>query len=155
MKKVILSITLALTYSVVNAQVGIGTNDPKATLDVKAINPVGSSTNAEGIIIPRVNRERAQSMVGVEKSTMIFVNEVVSGTQTGTAVNIDSEGFYYFDGLVWIKLPDAPQTLKETYWKAQAPSTSPKTEKAASNNGTAIDLVDVDIYQKGKVGNWL
>ena len=114
MKKVILSITLALTYSVVNAQVGIGTDNPKATLDVKASTPKGNSTNVDGIIIPRVDRERAQSMVGVEKSTIIFVNDVVSGAQTGTAININSEGFYYFDGLVWIKLPDAPQTLKET-----------------------------------------
>lgn len=152
MKKVILSITLALTYSIVDAQVGIGTNDPKATLDVKASTPKGNSTNVDGIIIPRVDRERAQSMVGVEKSTIIFVNDVVSGAQTGTAININSEGFYYFDGLVWIKLPDATQTLKETYWKAQAPSTSPKGEKSTANKSTTVDLVEVDIYQKGKVG---
>lgn len=152
MKKVILSITFALTYSIVNAQVGIGTDNPKATLDVKASTPKGNSTNVDGIIIPRVDRERAQSMVGVEKSTMIFVNDVVSGAQTGTAININSEGFYYFDGLVWIKLPDAPQTLKETYWKAQAPSISPKGENTTANKSTAVDLVEVDIYQKGKVG---
>lgn len=43
-------------------------------------------------------------MKNVEKSTMVYVNNISTGSQTGTAININAEGFYYFDELVWVKL---------------------------------------------------
>lgn len=104
MKKVILALTLAISVTCVKAQVGIGTDDPKATLDVTAVNKSGVITTVEGVLIPRVDRERVQSMTNVEKSTMIYVNEVTTGSLTGTAINIDTEGFYYFNGSVWVEL---------------------------------------------------
>ncbi|MFV0212525.1 hypothetical protein OBK22_12065 [Empedobacter falsenii] len=72
------------------AQVGIGTSDPKTTLDVTAVNPTGNLETVEGILIPRVDRERAQSMRNIEKSTMIFVNNISTGTQENTAKNINA-----------------------------------------------------------------
>lgn len=104
MKKVLLAIAFALPTAYVMAQVGIGTSDPKTTLDVTAVNPTGNLETVEGILIPRVDRERAQSMRNIEKSTMIFVNNISTGTQENTAKNINAEGFYYFDGTVWVKL---------------------------------------------------
>ncbi|MEG0696227.1 MAG: hypothetical protein RR447_03725, partial [Algoriella sp.] len=67
MKKNVLFILLSSIYCSVYAQVGIGTNTPKATLDIEAANKTGSSTTIDGIIIPRVDRLRAQSMTGVVK----------------------------------------------------------------------------------------
>ncbi|WP_312554717.1 hypothetical protein [Empedobacter brevis] len=110
MKRVLFALTLIISTVHVKAQVGIGTENPKATLDVTAVQPKGTGTNVEGVLIPRVDRERAQSMRNVEKSTMIYVDEVTTGIQTETAINIDTEGFYYFDGTVWVKISSGNST---------------------------------------------
>ncbi|CAA7197408.1 hypothetical protein [Chryseobacterium potabilaquae] len=90
----------ALTYG----QVGVNTTMPNATLDVVAKNATGTTTLVDGLLVPRVDRERAQSMLSVPSSTMIYVNNISTGSATGQAANIDEIGFYYFDGGVWLKL---------------------------------------------------
>lgn len=98
MMKHLLFILFSILSLSTNAQVGIGTENPRATLDVVATNKTGTVTNVEGILIPRVSRQRAQSMQNVEKSTLVFIDDVSSGTSdTGIA----SEGFYYFTGTRW------------------------------------------------------
>ncbi|MFV0150650.1 hypothetical protein OBJ95_08315 [Empedobacter falsenii] len=116
MKKCLLIIVFGVFASLTYAQVGIGTENPKATLDVTAVNSSGNITTAEGILIPRVDRERAQSMDVVEKSTMIYVNSVLTGTQTGKAINIDTEGFYYFNGTNWVKLASATSASSQFFY---------------------------------------
>lgn len=97
------------------SQVGIYTPSPGASLDITAKNTTGTSSKAEGLLIPRVSRERAQSMTGVPNSTMIYVNDIVAGTQTGSAANIDTVGYYYFDETnVWTKLNGANSTEADT-----------------------------------------
>ncbi|WP_390453941.1 hypothetical protein [Chryseobacterium sp. Alg-005] len=86
------------------AQVGINTSTPTSTLDVVAKNATGTTTNVDGLLIPRVDRQRAQSMTLVPTSTLIYVNSIATGNQTGTALNIDAVGYYYFNGTVWTKL---------------------------------------------------
>lgn len=106
MKKIKFALLLALlsTSALMKAQVGINTPTPASTLDVTAKNATGTTTNADGILIPRVDRQRAQSMTGVATSTIIYVNSVATGTQAGTAINIGTIGFYYFDGSTWVRL---------------------------------------------------
>lgn len=84
-------------------QVGIHTPTPNATLDITAKNPKGTSINVDGLLIPRVDRQRAQSMTGVENSTMIYVDNITTGTLAGSAININSVGYYYSDDSVWVK----------------------------------------------------
>ncbi|MCS3867635.1 hypothetical protein J3D55_000551 [Chryseobacterium ginsenosidimutans] len=99
-----LFITWAIFLSVISlAQIGINQPNPSATLDVTAKVATGTTTTTEGILIPRVTRERAQNMTGVPTSTMIYINEVITGTQTGTTANVGTPGFYYFNGTAWIK----------------------------------------------------
>ena len=93
-----------LAINSIYAQVGIGTSAPGATLDIVASNPTGLSTAVDGIVIPRVDRLRAQIMTGTVTSTMIFVNSIANGSAAGTAINITSIGFYYYDGTVWQKI---------------------------------------------------
>ncbi|BAP32721.1 uncharacterized protein CHSO_3684 [Chryseobacterium sp. StRB126] len=88
----------------VYAQVGMNIPMPAATLDVTAKNATGTTSNVDGLLIPRVDRERAQSMTSVPTSTLIYVNSIATGTQTGTAASIDAIGYYYFDGTAWAKL---------------------------------------------------
>lgn len=96
----ILIFLVQISYS----QVGIGTTSPTSTLDIVATDPTGTATTVDGIIIPRVDRERAQSMMSITTSTMIYVNSIATGTATGTAANITSIGFYYYDGSLWQKI---------------------------------------------------
>lgn len=106
MKKFRIYSLLALLLASITAyaQVGINTPTPASTLDVTAKNSTGTTTNADGMLIPRVDRQRAQSMTGVATSTMIYVNSIATGTATGTAINIVNIGFYFFDGTVWTRL---------------------------------------------------
>lgn len=97
LRRILFILFIASIYHV-NAQVGIGTNDPKATLDVVATNKTGTSTSVEGILVPRVSRERAQSMLNVEKSTLVFIDDVTSGNPDE---KMRTEGFYFHDGTVW------------------------------------------------------
>lgn len=87
-------------------QVGIGTTSPSSTTDIVAVNATGASTNVDGILIPRVDRQRAQSMTSVPNATLIYVNSIATGTASGQTVNVTSTGFYYFDATLtrWIKL---------------------------------------------------
>lgn len=89
--------------TVVYSQVGIGNTNPNATLDITAKNSTGSSTETDGLLIPRIDRERAQNMTGIETSTVIYINSIATGGQSGNAINIDDVGFYSYDGSQWIK----------------------------------------------------
>ncbi|REC79535.1 hypothetical protein DRF60_06855 [Chryseobacterium elymi] len=86
------------------AQVGINIPSPASTLDITAKNATGTTADVDGLLVPRVDRQRAQSMTGTPVSTLIYVNSIATGTQAGTAANIDAVGYYYYDGTVWTKL---------------------------------------------------
>lgn len=103
-KNIYASIALFSIVNLAHGQVGINIPTPQSTLDIKARNPTGTSTAAEGILIPRVDRERAQNMASVETSTLIYINNPATGSQTGKAQNIDKPGFYYYSGSVWEKM---------------------------------------------------
>ena len=112
MKKILILIvfTSYLGYS----QVGVGTTAPDSTLDIVAANPTGASTNVDGILIPRVDRNRAILMstfpAVTPTGTLIFINSL-SSTATGTAVNITTNNsFYFYDGTVWQKVATGAST---------------------------------------------
>jgi len=88
------------------AQVGINTSAPTSTLEVTAKNATGSATNVDGLLVPRVDRLRAQNMASVPNSTLIYVNNALTGTQAGATANVDAEGYYYYNGTTntWVKL---------------------------------------------------
>jgi len=99
--------SILLLSGIVNAQVGIGTTGPSATLDVTAAYSTGTTTGVDGILIPRVDRQRAQSMTSVPTSTIIYVNSVATGTATGSTANVTAVGFYYYNGSLWTSLATA------------------------------------------------
>lgn len=85
-----------------NAQVGINTEAPKATLDVKAKNTNG--TSPEGVIAPRLTGNQLVSANNVYNSNhvgmIVYVNSVPTTTSAKT-INVTAAGYYYFDGTVW------------------------------------------------------
>lgn len=103
-KKSLLSIISLLVCNTIFSQVGINTTSPQSTLDIVAKNPAGTATATDGMLIPRVDRQRAQNMNAVEISTIIYVNDYTTGSQTAQAQNIDANGFYYYNGSVWEKI---------------------------------------------------
>jgi hypothetical protein len=163
--RIILQILVVMFFSTtINAQVGIGTQVPKATLDVVGAN---TSTSIDGIIIPRVTREKAISMVGdtattlVENSTLIYVDDITGyvNTDTGVASLVDATGFYFYkkSSLKWMKLPDYDQVsnivTSNSFWAPQATtSTQGKSVVSAQKSTAENSKVLKDIYQRGKVG---
>ncbi|NIF06807.1 hypothetical protein F3J23_15270 [Chryseobacterium sp. Tr-659] len=132
-----------------NAQVGVNTTTPAATMDITAKNASGTTTTAEGLLIPRVDRQRAQSMTGVALSTLIYVNSIATGAQTGTAVNIDAAGYYYYDGTVWTKLNAGSGTGTNTnIYNTDGTLTGDRIVTQGSNTlaftGTAANAFSVD-----------
>lgn len=103
-KKSLLPIILLTTFNMVYSQIGINTAEPHATLDIKAQNPTGISANTDGILIPRIDRQRAQNMATVKVPTIVYINDYTTGSQTAKAQNIDTNGFYYYNGIVWEKI---------------------------------------------------
>lgn len=135
MKRIPFSIILSIFgYALISAQMGINNMAPLSTLDITAKNASGTSTNVDGILVPRVDRQRAQSMRSVPVSTMIYVHNIATGTQTGTAANIDTTGYYYYNGTSWIKL----NTINNIY-------TSDGTLggiRTVTTNGNALNFVN-------------
>jgi hypothetical protein len=94
MKENLLFILFAILLSnIVNAQnVGIGTNDPKAKLDISATN--------DGFLIPRVELTATTS---ASPLTTPEESELVYNTATaGTAPNNVVPGYYYWNGSKWV-----------------------------------------------------
>lgn len=118
----------------VNAQVGIGNVAPTSTLDITATNPTGATTNVDGILIPRVTRQRAQSMTATPTATMIYINEAVTGTATGTTIDVTSAGFYFYNGTKWVA------SGSDKNW-----STSGNGGTTATNYIGTTDAVDLSI----------
>jgi hypothetical protein len=93
--KPFLIIILLLLSNPFFCQVGINSASPTTTLDVVARNPTGTSTNVDGLLIPRLTRQRAQNMTSIPNGNMIFINDVVSGTASGITINVTGVGFYF------------------------------------------------------------
>lgn len=110
MKKVILTIGILAGVSSIFAQVGrvgINTDDPKATLHIKA-DKDNKDTNP-GLIIPTVSKDKLDTGNPAE-STLVYYsggsNSAYINQNTGsTTENIDSKkGFYYYDGTDWQRI---------------------------------------------------
>lgn len=136
------TIFLLAGISVATAQTGINNNTPLSTLDITAKNSTGTTTNVDGVLIPRVDRERAQSMTAVPTSTLIYVNSIATGTLAGTAVNIDATGYYYFNGTVWTKT-DAPVNIYNSNGTLPGPRTVTTNGNPLLfvNGGTTVGIV--------------
>lgn len=135
MKKILTSFIFIIA-SITFAQVGVNNDNPQTTLHIDAKEATGTSTGTDGILIPRVDRARAQAMQNVEHSTLIYVDNVATGAQSGKANQIDAKGFYYFDTEVnsgeWVKLGGA-STATQTWEQIKYNQTNGKFVMTAKN----------------------
>lgn len=152
MKKTILIISLLLSGIKVFSQVGINTENPKATLDIRAkLSTSGNENIAEGLLIPRIDKEKALNMTNVENSTLIYVDNVSTGagTASNSAEYITSTGFYMYDAEndKWQHI-----TYKSNFFYSPSillPTNTTDSRLTMANSGftvTVDGLYTVDLY---------
>ncbi|WP_265426661.1 beta strand repeat-containing protein [Chryseobacterium sp. YIM B08800] len=142
MKKIIITIGV-LVSGAAYSQVGIDTETPKATLDVKG--KPSDVTKADGIIAPRLKGSELKSKDALytadQKASLVYVTEALaSADTTAKTINVTSVGYFYFDGSVWQKL-----NAGNTGSTGIEPWYNEATNQPADSNTQ-------NIYQMGKVG---
>ena len=119
MKKHIILLGLLAGTSLAFAQagkVGVNTSNPEATLDIRpsAANAATTATTNEGVLIPRVSRDRLKSIAtaNLKESTLVYVDNI-SGTINPVTSNVTSKGFYYYSTTdsKWVKIAEG--TIQE------------------------------------------
>lgn len=98
MKKLI-GLILIGTAPIVFAQVGINTDNPKATLDVTAKK---NALAIEGLLPPRLTRaeltEKGNTLYGAEQDgAIIYITDIVGGDKQSQREYIDGKGLYIFE----------------------------------------------------------
>jgi len=149
MKKNAIILSALISSSFAFSQVGINTPNPRATFDITAKTSTGTDRTSEGLLVPRVDRLRAQSMSSVETSTLIYINSIATGSQGGNAVNIDKEGYYYFDGALWVKLnADASAITSQNIYNSDGTLTTNRTVTQGANTltfqGQSVNSFSID-----------
>ena len=137
MKKSLFMVVLFTTSSIFYAQVGIDTDAPKATLDVRS-KPT-DLTKTDGFIAPRIKgselKNKDSNYATDQTGAIVYVTEALAVADVSTkTANVTSIGYYYFDGSLWQQFTP---NLTEP-WFNQATNT-----QATSNTQ--------NIYQTGKV----
>ena len=101
MKKIICLFLMGMIMSQLEAQVGIGTSEPKAQLDIVATN-TADPASSDGILIPRITKFPVVAPSEDQHGMLVFLSKSVSGFP---------EGFYFWNG-------------SEKKWKAIAAETN-------------------------------
>lgn len=138
-RKITICICLLINL-ITNAQVGINTTnpDPSSVLDI--------TSDDKGVLLPRVTlNSLGQSLSSSPNAISLLVYNL--GTQAVP------KGFYSWNGLQWVQLIDKTTVEASTYWAPQAQTIPKQSESKSDSPGAANKAgVDVDIFQKGKVG---
>lgn len=100
--KLFLITVLSFTGFLANAQIGINTTLPRATLDV--VGSPADKNKLDGIIAPRLTGDelRAKSYTANQTGAMVYVTAADSAPAAQT-INVNAAGYYYFDGTAWVK----------------------------------------------------
>ena len=86
---------------IVTAQIGIGTTDPKATLEV--IGNPSNTTSKDGFIPPKLQRLQLIAKTGYgtdQTGAVVYVTDISGITNTET-LKVTTPGYYYWDGDSW------------------------------------------------------
>ena len=93
-----LLITL-LSTSTFHAQVGIGTTDPKITLQIEGDPSI--STTADGVRAPVLSLAELDAKIAVygidQDGAILYIDDVTAGSTETETANITATGYYYYD----------------------------------------------------------
>lgn len=150
MKRIFLLLLGISSIGLLQAQVGVYTDSPKATLDIYA-NSLDGST-AEGMSAPRLTLSELASKdskyLADQTGALVYITDV-TGTATNKTRNIISAGYYYFDGTLWQTVgPD--KGFKFIYKPSLLLPTD--TSDPAYNSSTQTFTVDLYSNYAGQYG---
>ena len=113
MKNTIFSaVSILLFNGIFYSQVGINTASPKTTMDVSvqrdSLGNIINNAQLIGLQAPRLTRGELTANTatyGVEQNgAMIYITDISNGDTAASRANINSVGYYYFDGTLWQKI---------------------------------------------------
>ena len=104
---VIATLLLSVCYTVLRAQVGIGTGSPKALLDISASNPSNPS-NTDGLLVPRIDAFPVVNPTVEQDIQLVFLTTTDGSKQPG---------FYYWDNsnTTWTGIISTRHYIGELY----------------------------------------
>lgn len=140
---------ITITYS----QIGINTENPKATLDIKS--SPSDLTVIDGIIPPRLSGDELKSKETLYGSdhvgTIVYITSAVTSPSTITA-NVNESGHYHFDGTLWHKMKLSSVDDTNDAWVNDAPNSMVKLgtqSDAITTRGVGSEFV---VKDNGNVG---
>lgn len=89
------------------AQVGINTDEPKATLDV--VGKPDIQNHFDGLIPPRItgNQLANKNYSALQKGAIVYITQPATNL-SGQVIHIVEEGYYYFNGQYWSQIYKEP-----------------------------------------------
>ncbi len=127
MKTICLILTF-FTITIFYSQVGIGTSDPKAQLDIIATDKANPAS-IDGILIPRIDKFPDETPGTDQNGMLIFLNKSVTGF---------SIGFYYWNST-------------ESKWKALGTDAASSNFYKPGTSASPNNLTDL-IYRDASIG---
>lgn len=135
MKKIYFFISLFSVFNFSNAQVGINTTSPKASLDIQ-INNATNPTNEDGILIPRIDTFPSSNPTTDQNAMLVYLT---------TSVGANNPGFYYWDNAstTWIGLQKAGAISKITDTDLD---TQIQVEESADDDTIRFDIAGTEYF---------
>ncbi|USL95890.1 hypothetical protein D1J36_001920 [Riemerella anatipestifer] len=109
-----------VAYGQYDGKVGINIDKPNATLDIKGKTD-NTSEKVEGLLIPRVNKEKALLMgantTPPQESTLVYVNDLtMTSAATAAVADITEKGYYFWNGAKWVKSAGSTSGNTDAIW---------------------------------------
>ena len=117
---IVVSLSGLLSYaqSRESAKVGINTTTPQATMEVQVGASNLTGTTNEGIIAPRLSKERIANIENPVEGTLLYATDnvyapaVENATISERVADITEKGYYFYNGSKWIGWRD-PEVYKD------------------------------------------
>ncbi|MCT2406237.1 hypothetical protein NZD88_01540 [Chryseobacterium antibioticum] len=155
MKKTFISIVLLVAAST-QAQVGINTETPNATLDVQG--KASTTTIPDGIITPRISKQQLAAKTDAtytpaQTAAIVYVNDITAPTGTVPSLievaEVTAIGYYYFNGSMWKAISGGAATVDKSIYAGDGDLSSNRTvnqlgKTLAFNGGTTANAFSVN-----------